>query len=205
MFYFVYIFEEGGHMLRTNEDYQALHSNIHYIHDEDIDGHSYHVATLCKEFGLFLNLNSKDVHRLFIGGYLHDLGKSYFDQSLFSGVTTLSQVQREMIHYHPFRGFMLARNAVDDEKILEIILYHHERVDGHGYPYGLRGYDIPYLAKIVMICDAFDAMISNRGYKTQLSIEEAKIELDINKGSQFDFQLVESFLQFILQKGESFI
>lgn len=192
-------------MLRTNEDYQALYSNIQYMHEEDVDSHSYHVATLSKEFGTFLNLDNKDIHRLYIGGYLHDLGKTFFDQALIAGATMLSQEQIEMIYYHPYRGFMLAHNGISDEKILEMILYHHERIDGKGYPYGLRGQDIPYLVKILAICDAFDAMISNRGYKTQLSIEEAKIELDINKGSQFDFQLVESFLLFVLQKDESLI
>lgn len=192
-------------MLRTNEDYQALISNIDFIYQKDADSHSYDVAVLAKQFGAFLHLNSKDLHRLYIGGLLHDLGKAFFDESLSTGAKDLTEKQKDMIYYHPLRGFMLAFKSIHDERILEMIAFHHERIDGKGYPYGLKGQDIPYLVKIISICDAFDAMTSKRGYKTQLTIEEAKVELDINKGNQFDFQLVEAFLLFFTQKEESIV
>lgn len=190
-------------MLRTSEDYQALSSNIEFMYQKDADSHSHDMAVLSKEFGTFLNLPKNDIHRLYIGGLLHDLGKAFFDEELINGVTKLNQKQKDMIYYHPLRGFMLAFKSVHDERILEIIAFHHERIDGKGYPHGLKGKEIPYLVKIASICDAFDAMISKRGYKTQLTIEEAKIELDINKGNQFDFQLVEDFLLFMKQREES--
>jgi len=192
-------------MLRTIQDYQALKSNIDFVYEEDADSHSYHVATLSKAFGAYLKLSQKDLHRLYIGGRMHDLGKVYFDEALLAGSVVLSQTQKEMIYHHPLRGFLLAHHSIHDEKILEMILYHHERIDGKGYPYGLRGQDIPYLVKILAICDAFNAMISNRGYKISLTKEEAMIELDIHKGSQFDFQLLETFLLFISQEDESLV
>jgi HD-GYP domain-containing protein (c-di-GMP phosphodiesterase class II) len=95
---------------------------------------------------------------------------------------------------HPELGFAMTRNRLDP-KIAEAILYHHERFDGAGYPFGLAGEAIPILSRIVLVADAFDAMTSKRAYQPALPADFAIHEIHKNMGSQFDPGVVEIFLE----------
>jgi HD-GYP domain-containing protein (c-di-GMP phosphodiesterase class II) len=94
---------------------------------------------------------------------------------------------------HPELGFAMTRNRLD-AKVAEAILYHHERFDGQGYPFGLTGKGIPILSRIVLVADAFDAMTSTRAYQPALPVEFAVGEIRTHAGTQFDPSVVEIFL-----------
>jgi HD-GYP domain-containing protein (c-di-GMP phosphodiesterase class II) len=91
-------------------------------------------------------------------------------------------------------------DEIKDQKIREIILYHHERIDGQGYPFQLTGDQIPYLVKIITLCDAYDAMTENRSYKPSLSIDQALEEIRQCSGTQFDQSLAKKFTQYIKER-----
>jgi HD-GYP domain-containing protein (c-di-GMP phosphodiesterase class II) len=106
----------------------------------------------------------------------------------------LDPSERDLMERHPELGFAMTRNRLD-AKIAEAILYHHERFDGQGYPFGLTGDAIPILSRIVLVADAFDAMTSKRAYQPALPTDFAVHEIRKNAGSQFDPAVVEIFLE----------
>jgi HD-GYP domain-containing protein (c-di-GMP phosphodiesterase class II) len=95
---------------------------------------------------------------------------------------------------HPELGFAMTRNRLDPG-VAEAILYHHERYDGRGYPFGLAGEEIPILSRIILVADAFDAMTSTRAYQRALPVEFAVNEIRKHAGSQFDPHVVDLFLE----------
>ena len=105
----------------------------------------------------------------------------------------------EPVRAHPMLGVEIIRHVPDLVDCLPIILHHHERYDGNGYPAGLKGTDIPIEARILAIADAYDAMTSLRPYREQLSAQEARNELQRHSGTQFDPKLVEVFGKIIKQ------
>ena len=178
---------------------EILYSNLKTLHtlNKKIITHSSRVSHLAYEFGNHLGLSTQDKKRLFIGGFLHDIGKNTFDKDLLESENPLTKDRRDKIYNHTLIGYSLINDGIQDQTIKEIVLFHHERVDGTGYPYQLYGYEIPYLAKIISICDAYDAMVSGRSYKEAITPEEAIDELIHNAGTQFDYVLVSKFIDFM--------
>jgi hypothetical protein len=125
---------------------------------------------------------------------LHDIGKLFLDPGLVHKPGKLSDEERRAFQQHPLLGARLVENFPDYRRGRDFILYHHEHYDGRGYPEGRKGQEIPLGARIIGIADAFDAMTSNRAYRSALSYEEAAAELRRCKGTQFDPELVELFL-----------
>jgi putative nucleotidyltransferase with HDIG domain len=165
-----------------------------------MDNHSYRVSRIAKEFGHYLGLSSYDIHRLMIGGFLHDVGKTSFGHDLFYGHSLLTSNDSKMIENHTIQGLVIIGDEITDIKIREIILYHHERIDGTGYPFQLIGDEIPFLVKIISLCDAYDAMTENRSYKPTLTINQAVEEINQCAGTQFDPCLAKKFIRFIKEK-----
>ena len=159
--------------------------------------HSYNVSQMANSFGAYLGLCNKDINKLIIGGLLHDIGKVSYDDDLLSGIETLDEEKRGVIHNHTIVGLSIVNHHIVDKEIREIILYHHERVDGKGYPFGLIGNEIPKLVKIISIVDAYDAMTSSRGYNEKLTKEQAIQEIIHCAGSQFDEDLAHSFIGYL--------
>jgi len=106
----------------------------------------------------------------------------------------LDDSERELMNRHPELGFAMTRNRLDP-KVAEAILYHHERFDGMGYPFGLVAEEIPILSRIILVADAFDAMTSTRAYQAALPAEFAIAEIRQHAGTQFDPQVVAMFLE----------
>lgn len=156
--------------------------------------HSVQVSKYALKLGMRTGCSEKSLQHLVIGGLLHDVGKVYMNDELFTN-TTLNSRLKDQIFNHTIMGVSLASNLNLPQEVMDIILLHHERVDGSGYPYQLFGYEIPKLVKIISICDAYSAMISERSYSESKTKEEAIEELVLNKGTQFDASLVDYFIE----------
>ncbi len=168
----------------------VINAKDHYTfkHSERV---VYYSETLAKHLGM----PEEDIKFLRYGAFLHDIGKIKIDMSILLKPGKLTEKEYELIKQHPLTGADIVRNIPSLEKAIPVILYHHERYDGKGYPRGLKGEDIPLLGRIAAIADSFDAMTTERPYKEALTYEEAVLELKRNAGTQFDPLLVEEFIK----------
>lgn len=160
-------------------------------------GHSDRVSEYSVLIGRKLGLPSKDLETLKIGGLFHDIGKIGISDSILLKNGKLTNKEYDEIKSHPIIGKNILSNAAIFQDIIPIVLYHHERYDGKGYPYGLSDKDIPLLARIVAVADAFDAMTSRRSYRNELDIEYVKEELKNKTGTQFDPVVATTFLDIL--------
>ncbi|MFZ0625962.1 MAG: HD domain-containing phosphohydrolase [Acidimicrobiia bacterium] len=161
---------------------------------EDLHGHVHRVSDLAVDLGSGLGLGEIELDRLALAGILHDVGKIHLDPGILGKPGPLDENERELMNRHPELGFAMTRHRLDP-KVAEAILYHHERFDGRGYPFGLKGDEIPILSRIILVADAFDAMTSTRAYQPALPVDFAITEIRQHTGTQFDPQVVEVFLE----------
>ena len=166
--------------------------------------HSQNVSKLCVMFANYLNLSEDDIENLRIAALFHDIGKIGIPDNILQKEGKLTDTEIETIKLHPVIGANIFSSTDIFKHIAPIIVAHHERVDGTGYPNNLKGNEIPYLAKILTICDCFDAMVSKRSYKEKMTIEYAIEQLNKGAGTQFDRELAESFIKLINEKREVF-
>ncbi len=159
---------------------------------EDIHGHVHRVSDLSVALGTTLGLTEADQIRLGLVGVLHDVGKVHVDPAILSKPGPLDPIELDHMRRHPELGFAMTVDKFD-RRVSEAILYHHERYDGHGYPFGLEGTEIPLLARIVLVADAYDAMVSHRCYQPALPTTHAVAEVNAHSGTQFDPMVVEAF------------
>ena len=159
---------------------------------EDLHGHVHRVADLAVRLGETMGVGDEDIVRLGLVGVLHDVGKVHVDPAILSKAGPLDPIELDNMRRHPELGFAMTVDRFD-RRISEAILYHHERYDGQGYPFGLAGSEIPILARIVLVADAFDAIVSHRSYQPALPIEYAAEEINEHAGTQFAPDVVEAF------------
>lgn len=147
-----------------------------------------------------LNLTSEDKESLQIASLLHNIGTVGIPDTLLNKPGPLSDEEKKIIQAHPGLAQMLIEGSMKLESVLPAVLYHHERYDGQGYPNGLQGEAIPFLARVLGVAEAYHAMISVRSYRPKLSPEEAIDELKRNAGTQFDPHVVEIFINLLKAK-----
>ena len=160
---------------------------------DDLYGHVHRVADLSCALGQTMRLRDEDVEALAIVGVLHDVGKIRIDPAILAKPGPLDRLERAHMRLHPEFGHSMTSER-HHRRISEAILYHHERYDGDGYPYGLAGLDIPILSRVVLVADAFDAITNHRSYQPAMSVDFAIAEITANSGTQFDPAVVEAFL-----------
>ena len=160
-------------------------------------GHSDRVSEYSVLLGKKLGLSEDDLHKLKIGGLFHDVGKIGVPDLILQKELKLTDEEYTEIKKHPTIGANILSNATIFQDIIPIVKYHHEKFDGTGYPDGLKGSDIPYLARIAAIADSFDAMTSRRVYRNSLSIDVVISEIEKNKGTQFDPEIADVFLNLL--------
>jgi putative nucleotidyltransferase with HDIG domain len=158
-------------------------------------GHSERVTSYAIEIAKEMRVNEKDLEMLKIGCLLHDIGKLGTYDVILEKVDPLTEEEWELIKMHPSKGAAILKPIGHLREALPIIKYHHERVDGKGYPEGLKGDAIPLLARILCVADSFDAMTADRPYKRALAKEAAIVQLIDKAGTQFDPDVVETFLK----------
>lgn len=161
---------------------------------EDLHGHVHRVSDLAVNLGTGLGLADSDLDCLALAGVLHDVGKIHLDPMILGKPGPLDPSEKDLMQRHPELGFAMTRNRLD-ARVSEAILYHHERYDGAGYPFGLQGTAIPILSRIVLVADAFDAMTSTRAYQPALPVDFAVAEITKHAGTQFDPAVVDMFLE----------
>jgi len=157
--------------------------------------HSRHVSLLCEKMGEILGLEELKIKELKAFGLLHDIGKIAISDKILNKPGKLTDNEWIEMKNHAEIGYRILSTNNDMTEIAEYVLAHHERWDGTGYPKGLKGQEIPLLSRICAIADAYDAMISERSYKSSLSEEVVLAELRNNAGTQFDPELVQVFIE----------
>ena len=163
-------------------------------------GHSDRVAAYSVLIGEELGLWDKDLRTLNIGGMFHDIGKIGIPDKILTKEDKLSEEEYNEIKKHPAIGKQIIGNSTIFRDIVPIVYSHHERYDGKGYPQGLKGDQIPFLARIVAVADAFDAMTSRRSYRDELDLELVRNTIVNNISIQFDPEVAEAFIRILDNK-----
>ncbi len=176
------------------------------MRDEYTGNHTARVTEFSYLLAQQMELPQKDLHLIRIGTPLHDIGKIGIDDAILRKPSKLTPAEFEIMKTHTVKGAKILEQVEDLKDVIPIVLYHHERWDGLGYPEGLAGEDIPQLARIVAVADAFDAMTSDRPYRKGMPAEVAFAEVEKQMGKQFDPKAATAFLrikQRIIQEMQS--
>ncbi|HET6454286.1 MAG TPA: diguanylate cyclase [Armatimonadota bacterium] len=176
----------------------AVDARDHYTRN-----HSEQVSKYALMIGRGLGLKEGEIELLRKAGLLHDVGKIGIPDYVLNKPSSLTKEEAGIIRTHPAMGESIIRKSRNLDAVLPAILHHHERYDGKGYPARLAGKDIPLLARIIGVADAFDALQANRPYRKSLTAQEAVNELRKNSGMQFDPEIVEAFVSQIELTTES--
>ena len=156
--------------------------------------HPERVANIALHLGGRLGLREADLVALYRGGLIHDIGKIGVPDAILLKPGPLNAEEERQMRAHPIIGESIVKPLSSAASTLTIIRHHHERFDGGGYPDGLAGYKIPLLARIVSVCDAYDALASDRPYRVRRSPDEAHEALMRGAGQQWDRELVSLLL-----------
>jgi putative two-component system response regulator len=190
---------QSAYMATVKALAQAIDAKDHYTHSHSQNVTKYAVA-IAKEMGF----SQREVHTLREACQLHDLGKIGIHDYILNKSEKLTQEEWEKIRSHSLRGAEILEPLTFLDKAIILIRQHHEKYDGTGYPNGLTGEEIKLGARIIAVADAFDAMISERPYRKAYSKKYAISKLKETSGTQFDPQIVKSFLE-VLKKGPGIV
>jgi HD-GYP domain-containing protein (c-di-GMP phosphodiesterase class II) len=157
--------------------------------------HSRRVGDMVLALCPLLHLSEKNTEEIHLAAHVHDIGKIGIPDDILSKSSALTQSEWDMMKMHPVIGADILSRSSALEYISKIVLHHHERWDGKGYPFGLKGEEIPYGARIVAICDATDAMLSDRAYRKAIHPQECKAEMIKNRGIMYDPLILDVLLQ----------
>ena len=166
--------------------------------------HSDRVAKYSEIFGKHLNLSDKELQTLILAAQFHDVGKIGIADNILQKTGKLNDEEYNHMKLHPLIGINILSSCEIFKDALPVIKYHHERYDGLGYPDGLKGENIPFLARVLTICDAFDAITAKRPYKDATTIEYGIDEIVEFSGKQFDPELADKFKECVNSHIEEF-
>lgn len=187
--------------------FAAIQSLVNALeaNDKFTKGHSERVRILSLELGRHIGLDYKELEVLEHASILHDIGKIGIDSIILQKQGKLTSKEYSLIKEHPRIGDDILSPIETLEGVRETIIQHHERYDGAGYPFGLKGEELSLKARILSVVDTFDAMMTDRPYRTALSQQRIFEELRSNSGSQFDPYVVSAFIELLDLRGEHFL
>jgi putative nucleotidyltransferase with HDIG domain len=166
--------------------------------------HSAAVARYAREIARASGMSEADQELAHTAGLLHDIGKFVFPDSILKGDSKLNDEQWELVKMHPFHGAQVLSQIEGYGPIANIVLAHHEKIDGTGYPNGMKGDHIPTIARILSVADTYDVMTARDSYRTPVTSQTAIAELRRVSGTQLDGRLVEIFIGILDSKDLSY-
>ena len=178
------------------ESVQALVKTLE-ARDHYTGQHCNQVTEIALHFARDLGLSPEELESVKTAGYLHDIGKVGISDRLLLKQGPLTREERAIIETHPIIGEKIVRPLGLKPPAKEIILHHHERWDGRGYPQGLAGEEIPFLCRLVALADVFDALTNDRPYRRRFSFQDALKKIRAEAGTQFDPDLARHFVKLI--------
>ena len=170
--------------------------------DRYTSGHSKRVADYARKIAARMGKSKEEQEEIYRAGLLHDVGKIRIPAEIINKPGRLTDEEYNIIKIHPVTGYHILQGISEDSVIAIAAKYHHERYDGKGYPNGLAGENIPEVARILGVADAYDAMASNRSYRKSLPQEVVREEIEKGKGTQFDPQIADIMLQMMDEDTE---
>jgi len=181
-------------IMNKNVSYDIMKCLVASLEAKDIytGGHANRVAYMTLDLCKKLDLPTYQISMIYIAAQLHDIGKIGIADYILNKKGPLTKNEWDKIKSHPEIGYSILTRSNKLKDVAKLVLYHHERWDGKGYPYGLKGKQIPLGSRIIAICDTIDAMTSDRSYRSKFTFNECYDEIIRNRGTQFDPFLVDS-------------
>ncbi len=165
--------------------------------DRYTNGHSQRVAKYAVEIARRMGKSEEELKNIYYAALLHDVGKIHIPDAIINKPSRLNDEEFAYIKLHPMVGYYILRDIKENTMIAQGARWHHERFDGNGYPNGLAGKNIPEIARIIGVADAYDAMTSNRSYRQVMSQEKVRLEIENGKNVQFDPEIADVMLDMI--------
>lgn len=185
---------------RNKTNSATIRTIIESLHKDSVieEKHSNNVSRICERLGNSMGLSESEMRRLKEAAYLHDIGKIVLDNSLLNKNKTFTDEEKKAMKHHAVIGYRILNSFDETIDLAEAILAHHERWDGTGYPKGLKGEEIPKLARIIAVAESYDFMTNRR----TMNREEAVQELKKQSGIKFDPEVVDIFIEMIRKSKE---
>jgi HD-GYP domain-containing protein (c-di-GMP phosphodiesterase class II) len=158
-------------------------------------GHSERVTRFSVEIARILELSEEEIEKVTIGALIHDVGKLAIDDHLLKKPATLTEEEYEVMKTHTTRGYEMLKHIPQLKDIMPGLQSHHEQLDGNGYPRGLKGEEIPMIARIIMVADCFDAMTAARPYHEPAPVDHALTVIRSFAGAKYDERVVAALIQ----------
>ena len=199
----VFVDDPFAHIVRGYPESLSTLVKAVEVKDSYTHGHSLRTAELAVELALQMSLPTHRLRIIARGAYLHDLGKIAIPDQILNKPGALTADERKIVETHPQRGYELASTAPSLHEVLTVILHHHERVDGKGYPTGLSGAAIPLEARVVAVADVWDALTSDRAYRPGWDPAHALAHIEAGRGTHFDPIVVDALVRVMFNRGIS--
>jgi two-component system, cell cycle response regulator len=198
----MYANKQSGRKSAAEQSSQVLMRALSECHP-DIEDHLVGVAQLAEAVAVELRLPAAEVTRVRLAAALHDVGKMAIPAAILEKPGALSEHERQFLDRHTIIGARILHAAPDLSQLSDVVRSSHERIDGKGYPDGLAGNEIPLASRIIFVCDAFDAMTSDRPYARAMTPASALAELRRNAGTQFDSVAVEALVRVLDEQSRT--
>jgi diguanylate cyclase (GGDEF)-like protein/putative nucleotidyltransferase with HDIG domain len=196
---------QGAKISKLNEELLQSFSYVIDMRDPYVFGHSDHVVTYAVKIAKRIGLPDSQVELIRRAGLLHDIGKLGISEQILNKPERLEPHEFEVIKKHPVIGASILGKVESLQELVPIVRHHHERIDGRGYPDGLKGDSIPIGARIIALADAVEAMASDRPYKASFSIDQILEEIKAHSNTQFDPVVVNAFVDIIHEEGRDLV
>jgi len=186
---------------KTLEETVNALSALVEMRDPYTAGHQNRVARIARAIAQELGLSEDAAQGIWVASLIHDIGKVRVPADILSRPAHLSSAEFELIKEHPRTGYEILKEIDFPWPIAEIVLQHHERINGSGYPLGLKGDEILFASRIIGVADVVEAMTYHRPYREALGLDAALDEIKENKGILYDSDVVDACIKVFLEKG----